>query len=380
MVVHYANNNVVIQCFCDGIKIYMDKELVHLVRLALEGRQNDVAALAKRIALRLRKNDPRLSKDIQKLLASYSTITRSATGTPLPVDADSRLELLKREVHHAFEIEPIWSKNVLDELLVVLKERDKTSELAKAGVSPTRSILFFGPPGVGKTLAARWIAARMKKPLLTLDLATVMSSFLGKTGGNIRTVLNYACTNSTVLLLDEFDAIAKRRDDSSDVGELKRLVTVLLQAIDEWPSSSMLLAATNHPELLDPAVWRRFDRVIEFPKPNDTEIFEVISGALENTKNQLDTDFLKNLSSLLSGLSHSDVVRLVNVAKRLSVINKLSLEESLLHASTPIVQSLSTEKKLQLAQMFKSKKISQRQISELTSLSRDTIRKHLSDE
>jgi hypothetical protein len=113
---------------------------------------------------------------------------------------------------------------------------------------------------LGDTLAARVLARTLGRPLLILDLAAVMSSFLGRTGGNLRHVLDYAKSIECVLLLDELDAIAKRRDDAGEIGELKRLVTVLIQEIDDWPSSGLLVAATNHPELLDPAIWRRFFR------------------------------------------------------------------------------------------------------------------------
>ena len=129
---------------------------------------------------------------------------------------------------------------------------------------------------LGKTLAARWIAKKLNRPLIVLDLWAVMSSFLGRTGNNIRNVLDYAKGLDCVLLLDEFDAIAKRRDDAVEIGELKRLVTVLLQEIDEWPSSGLLLAATNHPDLLDPAVWRRFELIVEFPMPTEAEIRQAI--------------------------------------------------------------------------------------------------------
>src|SRR2546427_8279310 len=95
-----------------------------------------------------------------------------------------------------------------------------------------------------------------------------MSSYLGKTGANVRAVLSHAQEQPCVLLLDEFDAIAKRRDDDSDVGELKRLVTVILQTIDDWQPTSLLVAATNHSDLLDPAVWRRFDVTLQFDLPN----------------------------------------------------------------------------------------------------------------
>ena len=99
-------------------------------------------------------------------------------------------------------------------------------------MDPTRSALFTGPPGVGKTLAAKWMARELGQPLAILDLSAVMSSFLGRTGSNVRAVLDFARDRRCILLLDEFDAVAKRRDDTSEIGELKRLVTVLLQEID----------------------------------------------------------------------------------------------------------------------------------------------------
>ena len=137
----------------------------------------------------------------------------------------------------------------------------------------------MGPPGVGKTLTARWLAAQLKVPLYVLDLTAVMSSLLGKSG-NLRAAIDFAKREPCVLLLDEIDAIAKRRSDDSDVGELKRLVTVILQEVDEWPASSVLLAATNHPELIDPALWRRFDLVVQFKTPDEQAVKEAIKRFL----------------------------------------------------------------------------------------------------
>ena len=154
---------------------------------------------------------------------------------------------------------PLLSGDVEDSLGQLIAERRQSDRLQAMGLTPTRSAIFVGPPGVGKTLTARWLAAQLKVPLYVLDLTAVMSSLLGKSGTNLRAAIDFAKREPCVLLLDEIDAIAKRRSDDSDVGELKRLVTVILQEVDEWPASSVLLAATNHPELIDPALWRRFD-------------------------------------------------------------------------------------------------------------------------
>jgi len=189
------------------------------------------------------------------------------------------------------------------------------------GLHPSKSILFTGPPGVGKTLAAKWIARQLNRPLLVLDLAAVMSSFLGRTGNNIRYVLDYAKNTECVLLLDELDAIAKRRDDTSEIGELKRLVTVLLQEIDDWPPTGLLIAATNHPDLLDPAVWRRFEVVVEFGKPERRQIEILVNRLLENQIENI-SKWSGVLSFVFSGKSYSEIERQITLIRKTSAITK----------------------------------------------------------
>lgn len=357
----------------------LDEDFVHLARFALAGRREDAEALLRRALRDLGRRRPDLAKQVKELLATASGtrghgVLRAGMPDPLPVDLDSRLELLRRE--DAIEIvpEPVWQPDVERELFAIVEERRRASELRAGGLAPTRSMLLVGPPGVGKTLAAHWIAKKLERPLMTLDLAAVMSSFLGRTGNNIRVVLDYARRSPSVLLLDEFDAIAKRRDDPSEVGELKRLVTVLLQAVDEWPDDGVLLAATNHPELLDPAVWRRFDRVVSFPKPTNEAITEVI-GRLLGPGDDL-REPATTLAAALAGLSHAEVVRYVNAAKRHALLRKLPLDAVILERAAALCQQGDVPKKLEIARGLASAGYSQRRISDLTGLSRDTIRKY----
>lgn len=191
-----------------------------------------------------------------------------------------------------------------------------------------------------------------------------MSSFLGRTGNNIRVVLDFARRAPSVLLLDEFDAIAKRRNDATEVGELKRLVTVLLQSVDDWPTGGILVAATNHPELLDPAVWRRFDRVVEFPLPNVEEIASTIKGLLGNDEPLRARIGL--LATLLCGRSFADVSRVITTVKRSAIVGDFSIIDAIDQLTTDLAASLTDNGK------------SQREVSSITGLSRDTIRSHLS--
>ena len=200
---------------------------------------------------------PKLSEALNALLVESPTRAsplRRQADTPVPVDVDSRLHLMRVEVNPELDHELVLVPSVAQALKSIVDERQNLPALQKLGLMPSRTSLFVGPPGVGKTMSAYWLARELKKPLVILDLAAVMSSYLGRTGANLRHVLEYAKSIECVLLLDELDAIAKRRDDNSEVGELKRLVTVLIQQLDDWPASGLLIAATNHPDLLDPAI------------------------------------------------------------------------------------------------------------------------------
>jgi SpoVK/Ycf46/Vps4 family AAA+-type ATPase len=205
-----------------------------------------------------------------------------------------------------------------------------------------------------------------------------MSSFLGRTGNNIRVVLDYAAKSPAILLLDEFDAVAKRRDDNAEIGELKRLVTVLVQAIDEWPSNSLLVAATNHPELLDPAVWRRFDRNVEFPLPTQPEITKSIEALIGACQSDLHKA-IDILSHLLVGVSFSDVSQHIVRARRDSLMSGTPLGDELMQLAGRIAVDTPLATKVSIATELQRQGYSQRKISEVTGLSRDTIRKHTAE-
>ena len=359
-----------------GLVPDIETDFVHLARLAADGKTTDVAALFKRAARTLVRKRPDLTDAVSIVLGKLDETTLSrSVSTPLPVDFDSRLELLNFENSPVVEMDPVWPEQVATVLNDVIAERRMVQRLWEAGVEPTKSLLLCGPPGTGKTLAATWLAEQLEVPLLTLDLSAVMSSFLGRTGNNIRNVLDYARRTAGVLLLDEFDALAKRRDDGLEIGELKRLVTVLLQEIDRWPTHSLLIAATNHPDLLDPAVWRRFDRIVNFPLPAQSELQRLICQLTAGRSNNLIPVPL--LARLFEGWSFSDVTRTIEIAHRTALVRDMAIEDVINQIASDLCKSQTRSDKLALARFLADSGLSQRKIAEFTGFSRDTLRKHL---
>ena len=353
----------------------LESDFVQLARIALTGRAQDVQVLLHRAAKRHRSIAPELADAITTLLREAPTRSsplRRQAETPMPVDVDSRLHLLRVESTPSLDHEPVLAPSVAKALELLLRERRSQEQLQAVGLEPSKTALFVGPPGVGKTMAARWLARELGRPLIILDLAAVMSSYLGRTGTNLRHVLDYAKSVDCVLLLDELDAIAKRRDDRGEVGELKRLVTVLIQQIDDWPSSGLLVAATNHPDLLDPAIWRRFETKVEFPLPDDktiqTFVLALLSQYLPNSE-----AWSGILSIAFRGRSFSEIESEIAAQRRASAVTGSSLNEQL--ATLVRSDSLSKADRISLAAaLVDTGIVSQRAAHQLTGVSRDTIR------
>lgn len=289
--------------------------LVALAQSALAGDVKKSELICLKI-LRSTKEDREFSEKFADVMQRYSSGMSQFRSSMLPpADRDLGLSLLKVDENFSTEM-PILSEEVKSTVKQFLDEQSKKDVLLKNGLLPTQKILLTGKPGTGKTMLAKWIAQQLRIPIATLDLAASISSYLGKTGENLRRVLDFARNNSCVLLLDEFDAIAKRRDDDSEVGELKRIVNVLLKELEEWNLNSIIIAATNHPQLLDPAINRRFDLTIEMPLPS----VETIRSIYKNEFSNFYSDSIENLSYPISralvGYNCADVTSLFRAALR----------------------------------------------------------------
>ena len=364
-----------------------EDDFAHLARLAIAGQGDDVRLFVAKMVRRHRTDNPQFAERLELFLKSQRNArssspfrrTSSDQSPPqtMPVDGESRQPLLKRYEDQEKQLKPLLSAGLQESFAQLIRERQQIDRLSELGLQPTRSAIFLGPPGVGKTLTARWLAAQLQVPLFVLDLTTVMSSLLGKTGVNLRAALEFAKQTPSVLLLDEIDAIAKRRSDDSDIGELKRLVTVMLQEVDDWPPSGLLLAATNHPELIDPALWRRFDLVLEFKLPEPRQVKQAIER-FAGDETPLIGRWLDVLTYAFQGSSFSDIERTLQRFRRTLALGGPRLDELIEDFLRSRVPELEKDQRKALAVLLTGKtNLSQRSISELTGLARDTLRKQV---
>lgn len=163
---------------------------------------------------------------------------------------------------------------VINQVRELVEEQDRAEVLRANGLEPRSRVLLAGPPGNGKTTLAEAVADALLVPLISVRQDAVIGSFLGETAERLRRVFDYVKTRRCVLLIDEFDALGKERGDEHEVGEIKRVVSALLQQIDDLPSYVVVMTATNHAELLDRAVWRRFQLRLLLPPPTEKQRVE----------------------------------------------------------------------------------------------------------
>jgi SpoVK/Ycf46/Vps4 family AAA+-type ATPase len=165
-------------------------------------------------------------------------------------------------------------------LLELIEEQQRADLLRAHGLEPRNRVLFVGPPGTGKTTLAETIAEAISVPLFVVRYEAMIGSYLGETASRLKRIIDYAKTTPCVLFFDEFDAIGKERGDVHETGEIKRVVTTLLMQIDELPSYALVAAATNHPELLDRAAWRRFQVRVQLDLPIQKELAKYLENFL----------------------------------------------------------------------------------------------------
>ncbi|HAG01351.1 AAA family ATPase [Paenibacillus lactis] len=213
------------------------------------------------------------------------------------------------------------NQRIVKEFIEILGMRE---EFEQHGVPVPNKIVMYGPPGTGKTLTAFYMAKVLELPLVLVRLDAIIHSHLGETGSNIRKIFDYASAFPCVLFLDEFDAIARTRDNNDEVKEMARAVNTLLQCLDDFGDRSIIMAATNLEKDLDQAIWRRFDTKLIYTVPEQEQrklYIEILIGEFE-----YDPSILTETCRQLARCSFADIEQIVLKAKRKAIIERMPLQ------------------------------------------------------
>lgn len=351
-----------------------------LVRACLDNDRRLVEEISTMLVKILKKKQPDIAREISHSLTyarNGASAIRSIDVQPVPIDKESRFSLCKAD--EPLEIEkPILAEETISQLESFITEREQIEKLILEDITPPNSLIFVGEPGVGKTYSAKWLSYKLNLPLITMDLATSISSYLGRSGQNIKNIFDYARSFPAILLLDEIDAIAKRRDDASDLGELKRLVNVLLKELETWPSQSIVIAATNHPDLLDKAIWRRFDCIVNFKLPDADERQLLLERHLGRYYKLLSPRAISCAIKQTAQINAADICKICMHVKRKIVLNDnnvdlVALEEFCLGNYE------SKSSKIELCNLLREVKpsLSIRDISKITKIPSTSVSRYL---
>lgn len=256
-----------------------------------------------------RKQHGVLARELAEILdgVSASASIPSLRLEQIPKDNERGTELVEVIQPQRFFEDLVLSSRQLGTLNSVCEQYQQWDVLAANGLRASTRLLFCGPPGCGKTVTAEAIASRVGLPLLYVRFDSVVSSLLGETAANLRKVFEFSAKGAWVVLFDEFDAVGRSRDDATEHGELKRVVNSFLQMLDRFAGRSIVIAATNFEQSLDPALWRRFDEVLRFEKPSLVEVERLVRMRCASwlPKNAA----LESVIRGLEGSSHAEVER-----------------------------------------------------------------------
>lgn len=287
--------------------------LISLVRAATSGDRTMLRATVETIAAeeRAQQHDAladRLTRVLNSQISAANNVNqKTQTGRELVNETRPRKKMT----------DLVLSSEVAQQCFELIEEQFRADLLRSHGLEPRHRILLSGPPGNGKTALAEAVAEALALPFYSVRYDALIASYLGETAQRLGRLFEYIRTVPCVVLFDEFDAIGKERGDEHETGEIKRVVSNFLLQVDALPSYVIIVAATNHPELLDRAAWRRFQLRLTMPAPTEEQLAAFFSKAFEVTKMRVDA---KKLVRNIGVLSYAEAMDFVLDVQRRNVL------------------------------------------------------------
>lgn len=310
------------------------EQIIELLRSHMDGDSKRFYAIAMQVAAHeAQQGHEKLAQDLKKLIdkakEQQSVIVSQTSVINLIQPKGELANLLSVEYSDTTFSQLTFSKMLSERFERIILEQKQQTALAKHGLKPRRKVLLFGPPGTGKTYTASALAGELKLPLFTIRLDGLITKYMGETASKLRLIFDAMKSTRAVYFFDEFDAIGGDRNLGNDVGEIRRILNSFLQFMEQDQSESLILAATNYVKLLDTALFRRFDDVIEYSLPDNKQAEKVIRNRLHGFK-LIKINWLK-ITKASEGLSHAEITRACDeAAKQFILCKHPTISETLL--------------------------------------------------
>ncbi|MYC67554.1 MAG: ATP-binding protein [Acidobacteriia bacterium] len=304
------------------------EQLKALLTSHVEGDDDRFFSVAMQVAAHeARRGHGRLAEELRTLVDRAKSKLEAAGPIPIGRPRGELANLLEASYPSARLGQMVLGEGLGDQIRRVIREQRHAGRIVKRGLAPRRKLLLTGPPGTGKTLTASVLAGELGLPLLQVRLDALITKYMGETAAKLRLIFEATARTRGVYFFDEFDAIGSQRGLANDVGEIRRVLNSFLQMIEQDRSHSLVIAATNHPGILDPALFRRFDDILHYELPDRSQIAQVLSARLASEAAK--EVHWSSLADDAAGLSYAEVVRAADEV----------LKDALIHERGPVGES-----------------------------------------
>lgn len=299
-------------------------QLKALLQSHLEGDENRFYSVAMQVAAHeAKRGHGKLAEELRLLVdqaKSRRTVSSDNKAVPISRPKGELANLLSVSYPKSRLGDMVLNGELTQQLVRIIREQRHAAEILSHGLSPRRKLLLVGPPGTGKTMTASVLAGELGLPLFQVRLDGLITKFMGETAAKLRQIFESTHHARGVYFFDEFDAIGSQRGLANDVGEVRRILNSFLQMIEQDDSHSLIIGATNHPDILDNALFRRFDDLLHYELPDEARIASVLKSrlcrmAIKNTS-------WKRLADKALGLSYAELTRAADEVLKTALIER----------------------------------------------------------
>ncbi len=295
-------------------------QLKALLRSHVEGDDDHFFSVAMQVAAHeARLGHGKLAEELRTLIDEAKRRRGTDSVVPITRPSGELAELLEASYPKARLVDMVLSDVLRDQIQRVIREQRQASRIVEHGLTPRRKLLLTGPPGTGKTMSGSVLAGELGLPLFQVRLDGLITKYMGETAAKLRQIFDATSRTRGIYFFDEFDAIGSQRGLTNDVGEIRRVLNSFLQMIEQDRSHSLVVAATNHPGILDPALFRRFDDILHYELPDKVQIAILLKTRL--TGSAAANIKWERLADFAAGLSYAEIARAANEALKDALIH-----------------------------------------------------------